>query len=208
MGGLEIIIKKSDVPHNAEAVREDGEFIGIAEMAVDVLLFCVRAGSGLCGREAVSHLIRVNIRVVFIVSPEAADKGIEGFGVVFRDIKLDAGGIEGKHGGKGSINSLADGFGEVHHLLEHELNVFCKAEFETGKERGIRDFGEAAEIPQFLADVEQEDEQGIGRDGEYLLQDKCGKEAGKGIIPFAPKVLVKSVIKDRRDKCRDIEMIF
>ena len=40
------------------------------------------------------------------------------------------------------------------------------------------------------------------------MEDEGGKEGGKGIIPFATKMLVKSVIKDRRDKFREIEMFF
>ena len=56
-------------------------------MAIDILLFCVRTGSSLRRHEIVSHLIRVNIRIVSIVSLEAVDKGIEGFGIVFEDIK-------------------------------------------------------------------------------------------------------------------------
>lgn len=47
MGSLKIIIKKGDMADNAEAVREDGEFISIVEMVIDILLFCVRAGSSL-----------------------------------------------------------------------------------------------------------------------------------------------------------------
>lgn len=47
MGGLKSIIEKGDMPDNAETVSEDGEFIRIAEMAIDILLFCVRTGSGL-----------------------------------------------------------------------------------------------------------------------------------------------------------------
>lgn len=90
--------------------------------------------------ETVSHLIRVNIRIILIVSLETADQGIEGFGIIFRDIKLNTGGIEGKHGGKGSVDGLTDGFGIIHHLLEHEFNVVCKTEFEACKKRSIRDF--------------------------------------------------------------------
>lgn len=56
--------------------------------------------------------------------------------------------------------------------------------------------------------MEQKDKKGVRRDGENLLEDEGGKEAGKGVIPFAPKMLVKSVIKDRRDKFREIEMFF
>lgn len=46
----------------------------------------------------------------------------------------------------------------------------------------------------------------MSRDGEELLEDKGGKEVGKGVIPFPAKALVKDVIEDRRDKLRDIEM--
>lgn len=140
MGVFKIIIEEVNMADNAEAVDEDGGFIGIAEMVVAILLFCVRAGNSPGRHETVSHLIRVNIRVVFIESLEAADKGIEGFGIVFRDIKFNAGGIESKHGGKGRVDGLADGFGIIHHALEHESNVVCKPEFEAGKKRGIRDF--------------------------------------------------------------------
>lgn len=140
MGGLKTIIQKRDVPHDAQAVGEDGELVSIAEMAVDILLFSVRAGSSLGRHEAVSHLVRVNIRGVFIVSLEAADQGIEGFGIVFGDVKFNAGGIEGKHGSEGGVDCLADGFGIIHHPLEHECKVVCETEFKTGKKRGIRDF--------------------------------------------------------------------
>lgn len=100
-------------------------------MVVDILMFCVRAENSSGRHEVVSHLIRVNIRVVFTESLEAADKAIEGFGIVFGDIKFNAGGVESKHRGKGSIDYLADGFGIIHHLLEHECNVVCETEFEA-----------------------------------------------------------------------------
>lgn len=32
---------------NAESIGEDGEFISVADMAVDILLFHIGAGSGL-----------------------------------------------------------------------------------------------------------------------------------------------------------------
>lgn len=69
------------------------------------------------------------------------------------DIKLNAGGIEGKHGGEGWGDGLADGLGEVRHTLEHKLNVVRKTELEVGKERGISDLGKAAEIPELPADA-------------------------------------------------------
>ncbi len=56
--------------------------------------------------------------------------------------------------------------------------------------------------------MEQKDKKRVRRDWENLLEDEGGKEVGKGMIPFASKMLVKSVIKDRRDKFRNIEMSF
>lgn len=102
---------------------ETGIFISIAEMAVDVELFCIRAGSSLGGHKSVSHLVRINLRLVFIVRLEAADEGIKGFGVIFGDIEFNAGSIESKHRGKAGIDSLADGFSEIDHMLEHQFNI-------------------------------------------------------------------------------------
>ena len=47
MGGLKSIIEKGGMADNAETVSEDGEFTSIAEMDIDILLFCVRTGSSL-----------------------------------------------------------------------------------------------------------------------------------------------------------------
>ena len=43
MSGFKTVIHESDVPHNAEAVCKDGELVGVAEMVVDIELFCIRA---------------------------------------------------------------------------------------------------------------------------------------------------------------------
>ena len=56
--------------------------------------------------------------------------------------------------------------------------------------------------------MKQKDKKGIRRDGKNLLKEEGGKEAGKGILSFAPKPLVKGMRKDRRDKLRDIEVFF
>lgn len=85
-----IIAHESDVADDAEPVGEDSKFVHVAEMPVDVHLFCIRAGSSLGWHETVSHLVRVNIRLILIVSLEATDEGVKGFGVVFGDIELNA----------------------------------------------------------------------------------------------------------------------
>lgn len=147
MCGLKITIEESDVTDDTEAVSKDGKLVSIAEMAVDVELFCIRAGSSLGGHKAISHLVRINPRLVFIVRLEAADEGVKGFGVIFGDIEFNAGGIESKHGGKGGIDSPADGFREIDHMLEHQINIRKEVLLKAGEKRGIRHLGKATEIP-------------------------------------------------------------
>ena len=127
MGGFEIIIKKNDVPDNAEPVGKDAKLVRITKMPIYVHLFCVGAGSG-CGRhEAVSHLVGVNIRLILIKNFEFFNEGIEGLGVVFRDKKFDAGGVKGKDLCQRGIDELADWFGKIDHLSEHEFNNLVKS---------------------------------------------------------------------------------
>ena len=45
MSLFKIIVQEGDMPYDPETVCKDREFIGIAEMAVDVLLFGIGAGS-------------------------------------------------------------------------------------------------------------------------------------------------------------------
>ena len=158
MGGFEIIIKKNDVPDNAEPVGKDAKLVRITEMPIYVHLFCVGAGSG-CGRhEAVSHLVGVNIRLILIKNFEFFNEGIEGLGVVFRDKKFDAGGVKGKDLCQRGIDELADWFGKIDHLSEHEFNKGLEVLPEPGKKRGVGDFGETAEIPKFFTDRKEKNE--------------------------------------------------
>lgn len=207
MGSFKIIIQESDMADNAEAVGEDGKLVGVAEMAIDVELLCIRAGSSLGRHKAVSHLVGIDIRFIFIVGFEAADEGIEGLGIVFSHIEFNAGGIESEYLGKGGVNGLADGFGKINHMLEHEFNIRKELLLKTGEERGIGDFGEAAENPEFFAEGKKEDKKGIRRDGKNLLKDEGREETGKGIKAFAAEGLVKSVMKDRRDEFGEIKML-
>jgi len=95
-------------------------FIGIAEMAVDVHLFCIRAGGGMGRHKAVSHGVWINFGLVLVKGFEFSDEGIEVFGIVFADVKLNTGGVKGKDPGQLGIDHLADGLRIVHHLFKHE----------------------------------------------------------------------------------------
>ena len=208
MALLERIVKEDDITDDAESVGKDGELVGIAEMAVDVHLFRVRAGSGMGRHKSISHLVRIDVRSVLIEGLERFDEGIESLRIVFGDKKFNAGGIKGKDGGKGRINELADRLGEIDHLAEHKLDIREKVLSETGKERGIGNLVKAAEIPEFPAEGKEKDEQGVSGDRKDLLKDECGKEPGERISPVPAQALVKGISKDRRDEFMDIEMFF
>lgn len=111
-------------------------------------------------------VIRVNIGLAFLVRLEAADEGIKGLGIVFRDIKLNTGGVKSKHSSKGRVDCLTNGFGEIHHILEHQFDIRKEALFKASEKRSIRNLGKAAEIPSFLTNGKKEDEKGIGGDGK------------------------------------------
>lgn len=47
MKGLKGVIQEGDMTDNVKPIGEDSEFISIAKMAVDILLFGICAGSSL-----------------------------------------------------------------------------------------------------------------------------------------------------------------
>lgn len=131
-----VIIRKDNMVDDAEPVGKDGKLIGIAEMAVDVHLFGIRAGGGMGRHKRISHGVRVNISLVLVKGFEFPDECMEGFGVVFADKKLNAGGVKGEDLSQSGIDHLVDGFCMIHHLLKHEFNIRLEVLFETGQERG------------------------------------------------------------------------
>ena len=82
-----VIISKGNVADNTKTVGKDGKLIGIAEMAVDVHLFGIRAGGGMGRHKCVSHGVWINLGLVLVKGFEFPDEGIEGFGVVLVDVK-------------------------------------------------------------------------------------------------------------------------
>ena len=201
-----VIISKNDVADDAKPVGKDGKLIGMAEMPVDVHLFGVRGGSGTGRHKPVSHGVWINIGLVLVKGFEFSDEGIKGFGVVFADVKLNTGGIEGKHLCQSGIDHLADGFRIIHHLLKHEFNMRLKVLFETGQERGTGHFGKTAEIPEFPGQPEEKEKKRVGGDGKDFLKDERGKETFQRVIPLPAKALVKSIAEYGRDELLDVEM--
>ena len=64
---------------SSDLIRQHDKFICVTEMPVDILLFCIRAGSGLGRHKAVGRFIRVNVGVILIIGFEVTDQGIEVF---------------------------------------------------------------------------------------------------------------------------------
>jgi len=175
-------------------------------MPVDVHLFGVRAGGGMGRHKPVSHGVWINFRLVLVKGFEFSDEGVEGFGIVLVDVKLNTGGVKGKDLRQFGIYHLADGFCIVHHLFKHEFNIRLKVLFETGQERRIRHPGKAAEIPEFPAQAEKKEQEGIRGDGKDFLKDEGRKETFKRIIPLSAKMLVKSIVEYGRDEFLNVKM--
>ena len=91
--------------------------------------------------------------------------------------------------------------------MEHLLDIRFKGSPEAGKKRGIGNFGEAAEVPQFPAEAKEKNEQRVGRDGKDFLKDKCREESLQGISPFPPESQVKGTVKIRGDELRNVKSI-
>ncbi|MCQ5146260.1 hypothetical protein NE476_28325 [Enterocloster bolteae] len=176
MGLFEIVIQKINMPDDAEPIGKNGKLVSIAEMTVNIQLLRI-----LRRHEGVSHLIRVNIWFIFVIRLEPADERSESLGVVFGDIGFNAGCIKGEHLSEGRINSLADGFGKIDKLKEEIFNKRKKVLFEACKQRSVRNLLEAAELPEFPAEVQEKDQQEFGRNGKKLLKDKSSQKAGKGV---------------------------
>lgn len=200
------VIGKGNMADNTKTVGKDGELIGITEMPVDVHLFGIRAGAGMGRHKAVSHGVRINFRLVFEKGFEFPDEGIEGFGVVPADVKLNTGGVKGGDLCQSGIYHLADGFCIVHHLFKHEFNIRLKVLFEPGHKRSTGHLGKAAELPEFPAKREEKEQKGIRGDGKDFLKDEGGKETFKRVIPLSAKMLVKSIAENGRDEFLDIKI--
>jgi hypothetical protein len=138
-------------------------------MAVDILLFCVRAGGGLGRHQAIGHLIGIHIRLILIISFQASDEGIESFRIIFFNVEFNTRSIKGKYLSERGINDLAEGFCKINHLSKHEFNMILKILTESSKKRSIRDFGKSTKITEFFAKSEKKNEQGIRRDRKNLL---------------------------------------
>lgn len=63
---LEGVVEEDNVPDNAKAVGKEPKLVRITKMPIDILLFCIRAGGGLGGHEAIGHLVWVDIRLVLV----------------------------------------------------------------------------------------------------------------------------------------------
>lgn len=176
-------------------------------MDVNILLLRIRRSSGLGRHECVSHLIRVNIRFIFVIRLEPAAERIESLWVVFGDIELNAGSIKGEHLSEVRINSLADGFGKIDKLMEEFFNKRKEVLFEACKQRRVRNLLEAAELPGFSAEVQEKDQQGIGGNGKNLLKDKSSLKAGKRVKLFAAQGTIKGTEKEIRNERIKVEML-
>ena len=131
----EILIIEADMPYNAQAVRDNAEFISIAEMAVNVEPFNFRAGGGMGRHGAVSSFIRV-VAVIkmhsFCVGFELFDDAVGILWIIFRNPCLYAGRIKNGHISLAGINGAADWLGKVNQPFKNSLDIFKEVLLKSG----------------------------------------------------------------------------
>lgn len=109
---------------DTQPVCNDAEFKSIAEMPVDIHLLDCGVGSGMGRHGAVGGFIGVKgiIQTIgFFKGFELFDNTVSIFGIVFRHLGINAGGIEKQHGCFFQINPPAYRFGQVNKVIEHRL---------------------------------------------------------------------------------------
>ena len=79
----ERVVKKNGVAGDIKVVGKDGELVGTVEVAVDVHLFRVRAGSSMGRPKEIWHLIRSNAGSILIERLKGFDEEKESFRVTF-----------------------------------------------------------------------------------------------------------------------------
>lgn len=80
-------------------------------------LLGIRAGSGMGRNKTVSHGVRINFGFIFVKDFEFLDEGIEGFEVVFGDVKLNTRGAKSENLCQFGIYHSIAGFCIVFHLF-------------------------------------------------------------------------------------------
>ncbi len=124
MGFEKIFVVKGNMPDDAQPVCKDTEFKSIAEMPIDVHLPDGGVGGGMGRHGAVGGFIGIKgiVQIVgFFKGFELFDNAVVIFGIVFRHLGFNAGGIEERHGCFFQINPLADRFGQINKVIKHRL---------------------------------------------------------------------------------------
>ena len=57
-------------------------------------------------------------------------------------------------------------------MKKHQFDMRKEVLFKTGKKRGFGNLFKTAEVTEFLAEIKEKDEQGIGRNRKDLLKDE------------------------------------
>ena len=117
----EVFIIKVNMAEDAQAVGDEGKFIGITEIPVNEKLFDQRIGGSMRGHGSVGGFVRI-IRVIkahgFGIRFQLPDDAVSKFGVVFLEPCLNAGTIKDGHICFGRINGLADRFRKVNEMTK------------------------------------------------------------------------------------------
>ena len=170
-----VFIVKGKMADDPKAICNNTDFVGIAEMAVNIELFDLRVGSSVGRHGSIGGFIRVVmvIKVMFFcIGFELFDDAVGVFGIILCDPGFDPGGIKNGHICFDGIDRLADWFRKVGKPVENKLDVIEEILLKAGDLGGIRDFVKTAELAEMAGVVEENQKEGIRRDRKDLLDNK------------------------------------
>lgn len=170
-----VFIVKSKMADNTKAIRNNTDFVGIAEVAINVELLYPGVGSSMGWHGSISGFIRIIIIVKVMglcISFELFDDTVGVFGVIFRDPGFDAGRIENGHICFSRIDSLTDRFSKVNKLFENKLEIPEEILLKACDLGSIRNFVKTAELTEVPGIMEEYQKEGIRWDGKNPLDDK------------------------------------
>jgi hypothetical protein len=146
----EVFIIKGDMANDAQAIGDEGKFIGITEMPVNEKLFDQRIGGSMRGHGSISGFVRI-IRVIkahgFGIRFQLSDDAVSKFGVVFLDPCLNTGRIKDGHICFGRIDGLADRFRKVNEMFKKGMKFKEEVLFKPSDLRSIGNLIKATELP-------------------------------------------------------------
>ena len=119
-----IFVVKINRADNTKSIGHNAKFVGIAEMAIHILLFYFMISCCRRRHRTVGCFVRV-IRIIkvisFCIGFKLLDDTVSVFWIIFSHIRFNTWSIKQKHRGELTINVLTDWFRNIYKIIKNGL---------------------------------------------------------------------------------------